>query len=63
LAHTRLRRDARLRDAVSGGGWTFLKYRQLRSLVARPDLSIVVFQDELGRDPLIEKEGQQMALL
>jgi hypothetical protein len=63
LAHTRLRRDARLRDAVSGGGWTFLKYRQLRSLVAQPGLSIVAFRDELGRDPLIEKEGQQMALL
>ncbi len=63
LAHTRLRRDVRLRDAVSGGGWTFLKFRQLRSLVAQPGLSIVAFRDELGRDPLIEKEGQQMALL
>jgi len=26
-------------------------------------LTIVAFRDELGRDPLIEKEGQQMALL
>jgi hypothetical protein len=63
LAHYRLRRDARLRDAVSGAGWTFLKFRQLRSLVAQPGLTIVAFRDELGRDPLIEKEGQQMALL
>jgi hypothetical protein len=63
LAHYRLRRDARLRDAVSGAGWTFLKFRQLRSLVAQPGLTIVAFRDELGRDPLIEKEGQQMLLL
>ena len=63
LAHTRLRRDARLRNAVSGGGWTFLKFRQLRSLVAQRDLTIVAFRDALGQDPLIEKEGQQITLL
>jgi hypothetical protein len=63
LAHYRLRRDARLRNAVSGAGWTFLKFRQLRSLVAQLGLTIVAFQDELGRDPLIEKEGQQLSLL
>jgi hypothetical protein len=63
LAHYRLRRDARLQSAVSGAGWTFLKFRQLRSLVAQPGLTIVAFQDELGRDPLIEKEGQQLSLL
>jgi hypothetical protein len=63
LAHYRLRRDARLRDSVRGAGWTFLKFRQLRSLVAQRGLTIVAFRDALGQDPLIEKEGQQIALL
>jgi hypothetical protein len=63
LAHYRLRRDVRLRDSVRGAGWTFLKFRQLRSLVAQRDLTIVAFRDALGQDPLIEKEGQQIALL
>ena len=55
LTHYRLRRDVRLRDSVRGAGWTFLKFRQLRSLVAQRDLTIVAFRDALGQDPLIEK--------
>jgi len=63
LAHYKLRHDVRLREAVMGAGWTFLKFRQLRSLVAQSGLDIAMFRDALGLDPLIEKEGQQMALL
>lgn len=63
LAHHKLRHDARLREAVTGGGWFFLKFRQLRDLVARPGLDRASFTDALGLDPLIEQEGQQMALL
>jgi hypothetical protein len=63
LAHYKLRHDVRLREAVMGAGWTFLKFRQLRSLVAQTGLDISTFRDALGLDPLIEKEGQQMTLL
>jgi hypothetical protein len=63
LAHYKLRHDVRLREAVMGAGWTFLKFRQLRSLVAQTGLDIATFRDALGLDPLIEKEGQQMTLL
>jgi hypothetical protein len=62
-AHYKLRHDVRLRDAVIGAGWTFLKFRQLRSLVAQMGLDIATFREALGLDPLIEKEGQQMTLL
>jgi hypothetical protein len=62
-AHYKLRHDVRLREAVMGAGWTFLKFRQLRSLVAQTGLDIATFRDALGLDPLIEKEGQQMTLL
>jgi len=63
LAHYKLRHDVRLRDAVTRAGWTFLKFRQLRSLIAQPALDIAAFQSALDQDPLIEKEGQQMTLL
>jgi hypothetical protein len=63
LAHYKLRHDVRLRDAVIGAGWTFLKFRQLRSLIAQTTLDIATFRDALGQDPLIEKERQQMTLL
>ncbi len=63
LAHYKLRRDVRLREAMMGAGWTFLKFRQLRNLVAQTGLDVATFRDALGLDPLIEKEGQQMALL
>jgi hypothetical protein len=63
LAHYKLRHDVRLRDAVTGAGWTFLKFRQLRSLIAQTTLDIATFRDALGQDPLIEKERQQMTLL
>jgi hypothetical protein len=63
LAHHKLRHDVRLRDAVTGAGWMFLKFRQLRSLIAQLGLDVATFRDALGQDPLIEKEGQQMTLL
>jgi hypothetical protein len=63
LAHHKLRHDVRLRDAVAGAGWAFVKFRQLRNLIAQPSLDMAFFHDALGQDPLIEKEGQQMALL
>ena len=63
LAHHKLRHDVRLRDAVAGAGWAFVKFRQLRNLIAQPNLDMAFFHDALGQDPLIEKEGQQMALL
>jgi hypothetical protein len=62
LAHHKLRHDARLREAAQGGGWMFLKFRQLRNLVGQAGLDRASFTSALGLDPLIEKEGQ-MALL
>jgi hypothetical protein len=63
LAHHKLRHDVRLRDAVAGAGWAFLKFRQLRGLITQSVLDMAAFRDALGQDPLIEKEGQQMTLL
>jgi hypothetical protein len=63
LAHHKLHHDVRLHEVALGAGWTFLKFRQLRSLVGQPLLDSVTFRDALGLDPLIEKEGQQMTLL
>jgi hypothetical protein len=63
LAHHKLRCDARLREAVAGAGWLFLKFRQLRNLMAQPGLDVRAFQEALGQDPLIEQEGRQMTLL
>jgi hypothetical protein len=63
LAHHKLRHDVRLRDAAAAAGWAFVKFRQLRNLIAQPNLDMTFFYDALGQDPLIEKEGQQMALL
>jgi hypothetical protein len=63
LVHHKLHHDVRLHEVVLGAGWTFLKFRQLRSLVGQPTLDRATFRDALGLDPLIEKEGQQMALL
>jgi len=63
LAHYKLRHDARLSEAAAGAGWTFLKFRQLRNLIAQPGLDRASFTGALGLDPLIEQEEQQMALL
>jgi hypothetical protein len=62
LAHYKLRHDMRLSEAAQGGGWMFLKFRQLRNLVGQAGLDRASFTSALGLDPLIEKEGQ-MALL
>lgn len=63
LAHYKLRHNVRLREAATGAGWFFLKFRQLRNLVAQAGLDRAGFADALGLDPLIEREEQQMALL
>jgi hypothetical protein len=63
LAHHKLRHDVRLSEAATGAGWTFLKFRQLRNLIAQPGLDRASFTRALGLDPLIEQEEQQMALL
>jgi hypothetical protein len=63
LAHHKLRHDVRLSEAATGAGWTFLKFRQLRNLIAQPGLDRASFKGALGLDPLIEQEEQQMALL
>lgn len=63
LAHYKLHHNVRLRDAMTRAGWTFLKFRQLRNLIAQPALDMAAFQSALDQDPLIGKEGQQMTLL
>jgi hypothetical protein len=63
LAHHKLRHDVRLHDAVVGAGWAFLKFRQLRNLVGQAGLDVQAFREALDQDPLIEREGAQMALL
>ncbi len=59
----RLQQDARLRAAVKGQNWTFLKFRHVRRLAGEPDLNRISLLAVLGLDPIAEQPSAQIPLL
>jgi hypothetical protein len=59
LLSLKLRRDPYLAEAARG--WRMLKFRHLRDIAARPDLSLPTWEGLLEEDPLTE-EATQMRL-
>ena len=62
LAGLKLQRDPRLAQAVTVGGWRFIKFRHLRRLVAEPELDRHALKTVLGLDPIAEQEVAQIPL-
>jgi len=62
LVAFKLERDPRLRRAVAGVGWQFVKYRHLRRILAEESLERHVLKQIFGLDPPIERDGAQMLL-
>jgi len=62
LAGLKLQRDPRLAQAVTVGGWRFIKFRHLRHLVAEPELDRHALKTVLGLDPIAEQEVAQIPL-
>ncbi|MGD9028448.1 MAG: hypothetical protein PVG25_01380 [Anaerolineae bacterium] len=62
LIGLKLQRDPRLAEAVEVDGWQFIKFRHLRRLMAKHDLSSYTFKTVLGLDPIAEQEGVQIPL-
>lgn len=56
LLQTRLRRDPRLAEAASG--WHFLKFRHLRQIASRPNLTLQLWAELLESDPLSDEAVQ-----
>ena len=59
----RLQHDARLRTAVEGQNWTFLKFRHVRRLAGEHDLNRTSLLAVLGLDPIAEQPSAQIPLL
>ncbi len=57
----KLKRDPRLAEAVAKG-WRFLKFRYLRQLAERSDLSASLWEELLGADPPILESPIQMTM-
>lgn len=62
LIEYKLRTNIQFREAVTGAGWQFLKFRHLRTLAVDASLSRMRFQEALGLDPLIESRPQMTLL-
>ncbi|MCC6189722.1 MAG: hypothetical protein IT318_11870 [Anaerolineales bacterium] len=60
LAEFKLRRDPRLRPALSGGAWTIVKYRHIRRMAADARLTRATLEPALAADPL--EAARQLAL-
>jgi hypothetical protein len=43
-------------------GWRFIKYRHVRELAAQPDVDEYALRTIIGLDPIVEREGVQLAL-
>ena len=56
----KLRRDPRLRPALSGGAWTIVKYRHIRRMAADARLTRATLEPALAADPL--EAARQLAL-
>ncbi len=63
LFQHKLARDARLRQAVEGGAWQFLKFSAAREMIAHGDLDRRAFALALGLDPPLEQPQVQIPLL
>ncbi|GAP07951.1 hypothetical protein ATHL_02848 [Anaerolinea thermolimosa] len=61
LLSFKLRRDPRLANLLKG--WHLLKFRHLRHLAERPDLTPEVWENLLDADPPFFEEAEQMRLL
>jgi hypothetical protein len=57
----KLKRDPHLAEAVAKG-WRFLKFRYLRQLAEREDLSPVLWDELLDADPPILESPVQMTI-
>jgi hypothetical protein len=57
----KLKRDPRLAEAVAKG-WRFLKFRHLRDLAKRADLSPAMLEEEFSKDPPILESPVQMTM-
>ena len=57
----KLKCDPRLAEAVAKG-WCFLKFRYLRQLAERADLSLALWEELLGADPPILESPFQMTM-
>ena len=62
LVAFKLRRDPRLRRALTEANWQFIKYRHLRRILAEENLDRHVLKQIFGLDPIIERDGAQMPL-
>lgn len=63
LFQHKLARDARLRQAVEGGAWKFLKFSAIRKLIEHTDMDRRAFTLALGLEPPLEQPQVQMPLL
>jgi hypothetical protein len=61
LLKYKMTRDPQLRERVSNG-WHFLKFRALRSLAARADLTPEIWQMLLDSDPITLEESLQLRM-
>lgn len=61
LLSFKLRRDPRLAELLQG--WHLLKFRHLRDLAERPNLTPEVWEELLDADPPFFEEAEQMRLL
>ena len=57
----KLQRDPRLAQAVDSG-WRFLKFRQLRRMLDRLDLTPDLWEDLLDQDPPLGEDAVQMKM-
>lgn len=61
LLKYKMLRDPQLREATTQG-WHFLKFRSLRNLAARTDLTPTVWQMQLDSDPITLEETTQLRI-
>jgi len=62
LVSHRLGRDPLLREALTKGGWQFIKFRHLRRILAERELTRYDLVRIVGLDPIIEKPEAQIPL-
>lgn len=62
LAGLKLRRDPRLREAVRAGRWAFIKFRQVRRMVADAHLTRATLEGALSADPVEELKQLRFAI-
>jgi len=62
LVDYKLRRNPLWRQAVTEGGWQFIKFRHLRRIVAAPSLTRHDLKRIVGLDPIIERDEAQIPL-